>query len=1032
MVAAPAAAGAAPSAPAAPPAGVDIVGKPCAPGVGVTIVVDAQALDNKIRLGCAPGAQTNGVAALTNAGFTFNEKQSYNNAICQIGNLPVEGYPDCWYRGYWGYLKSNGTAAWSESQEGVAGSALPVDSIEGWSWTEPIPVDYAAVLPRLTVAEVTAMAASPDCTAIPQVPTFTVVANTETLPVRMADGLQAEVAVLTDGADPATATWTVASSIPLTGRTGTIRILARRAGTSCPNAPMFDATYEVRGAYPGRWSDTAGAGAPSAAVQKDSTAIKGWATGYTDYVAGGNVNTTYQTPQNAIGYNNGSLVVLGDRGRITLTFDTPITDGPGDDFAAYENGFVVGTASNQLDFLEFAYVEVSSNGTDFVRFDSASRRVATVGSFVGQRADEIGGLAGKDLAGYGTPFDLSVLKNKPEVRSGAVNLAKITSVRLIDIQGDGNDLDSFGRPIYDPNPSTGSAGYDLTGMAVLNQYVEPPAPQCTPDVDGSGGAAAALTWLGCDLQRNGGTYPGFGGSTDYGLTLDAVMDHALEGDADNPVAVTAADAVFDHVRSYTTGADFGSPDDRYAGALAKSLLAAELTERSTTADGLDLEAEVRARMQTSGADAGRFSDLSGWGDYSNGFGQALAILALSHTDDGIPAAAVTYLLAQQCPAGGFRGAYSTAGGCTADSDADTDYTGLAVSALRSAPQSSTVVAAMNKGADWLVDHQDTTGAISGTGLTAGANANSTGIAAQALRAVGRTAEADKAAGWIRTIQLDTANAGTTAPKELGAIAYNTAAFDDAVANGVPESGRDQFRRATAQAILAFDAPSYGLPGEPVVDPPTPLTADESWTTAAYTDLLGRAPSATELADTVARLGAGTKRTVVANELANSPEWVTTVVTRFYTDTLGRAPDTAGLTYWVNQLRTKRQTVAQVAGQFYSSNEYFKGKGGNTPTTWVKDLYTKLLHRNADSAGVAYWVGQIDAKGRAHVAISIYNSLESRRDRVQVLYTKLLGRTADAGGRDFWAGRVLKEGDITLAVNLVTSGEYGRRAVTRFP
>jgi hypothetical protein len=30
-------------------------------------------------------------------------------------------------------------------------------------------------------------------------------------------------------------------------------------------------------------------------------------------------------------------------------------------------------------------------------------------------------------------------------------------------------LDSFGRPIFDPYPTVGSAGFDLDGIAVMNQ-----------------------------------------------------------------------------------------------------------------------------------------------------------------------------------------------------------------------------------------------------------------------------------------------------------------------------------------------------------------------------------------------------------------------------------------------------------------------------------------------------------------------------------------------------------------------------------
>jgi hypothetical protein len=352
---------------------------------------------------------------------------------------------------------------------GASDGPLAVDRVEGWSWTSPIPADYSGAPVRLTVDQVKALRPPPDCNAVPQLPTFDIVSSAETLPVTVADGYPAQVAVLTNpAADPSTATWTNAATVKLAGYSGPTRILAKRAGTSCPTA-VFDATYDVRAAYTPRWNAVAGtAGGPSNALDKADAKFKGWITGHSEYTPGGNVNASFQTPTNAYGPIDSSLVVLGDRGSYTATFGSPITNGPGYDFAAFENGF----ASGANDFLEVAYLEVSSNGTDFVRFDSASRRATTVAAFGTQDPAELGGLPGKDLAGKGTPFDLSVLKNKPQVRSGAVDLDRITHVRLKDIQGDGNDKDSFGRPIYDPNPVTGSAGYDLTGIGVINQRDE--------------------------------------------------------------------------------------------------------------------------------------------------------------------------------------------------------------------------------------------------------------------------------------------------------------------------------------------------------------------------------------------------------------------------------------------------------------------------------------------------------------------------------------------------------------------------------
>lgn len=81
-------------------------------------------------------------------------------------------------------------------------------------------------------------------------------------------------------------------------------------------------------------------------------------------------------------------------------------------------------------------------------------------------------------------------------------------------------------------------------------------------------------------------------------------------------------------------------------------------------------------------------------------------------------------------------------------------------------------------------------------------------------------------------------------------------------------------------------------GDPVEPPPPPPSASiSSFVRAAYTDFLGRVPTADELSFGIARLGSGSEaaRRGLVVDLANSTEWVTEVVERMYADTLGRQP-----------------------------------------------------------------------------------------------------------------------------------------------
>jgi len=201
-------------------------------------------------------------------------------------------------------------------------------------------------------------------------------------------------------------------------------------------------------------------------IDKDDEKIIAWATGYENYVVGACVAESWQTPDKALGKAVGDsydVVVLGDGGSIVLTFAKPITDGEGADFAVFENSFNDG-------FLELGTVEVSSDGENFVAFDHYYLGLEKIGGTGSHDSSLIWGFAGKFKQGKGNMFDLADLENKAEVIAGTVNLDAITHIKIVDVIGDGSQLDSIGDPIYDPYP-TGeiSAGFDLDAVAVINE-----------------------------------------------------------------------------------------------------------------------------------------------------------------------------------------------------------------------------------------------------------------------------------------------------------------------------------------------------------------------------------------------------------------------------------------------------------------------------------------------------------------------------------------------------------------------------------
>lgn len=227
------------------------------------------------------------------------------------------------------------------------------------------------------------------------------------------------------------------------------------------NTPMYFALADFTYAYAGSESG----------IAATNPAILCWASGVTAYQPGPNVDARWQTTTNATGPADvgdgflGSLnvVSLGDNGQITLSFPVPITDGPGPDFAVFENAF-------DEQFLELAHVEVSSDGTNFTRFASHSIETNWIDAYGATNTSDptaYGNLAGKNTQGIGTPFDLRALADMP-----GLDPRRVTHVRIVDILGDGTNLDSYGNAIYDPTPTWGSGGFDLDAVGVLNPLIE--------------------------------------------------------------------------------------------------------------------------------------------------------------------------------------------------------------------------------------------------------------------------------------------------------------------------------------------------------------------------------------------------------------------------------------------------------------------------------------------------------------------------------------------------------------------------------
>jgi hypothetical protein len=286
----------------------------------------------------------------------------------------------------------------------------------------------------------------------------------------------------------------------------------------------------------------------------------------------------------------------------------------------------------------------------------------------------------------------------------------------------------------------------------------------------------------------------FGLSIDFGLALTEVGGH-------RPAVRRISGALAENLPTYIgDGATSAS-----AGATAKAAIFAEAASADPRSFG---GVDLISRLQHLTTSSGRIHD-KGASDYSNVLQQAYAVSALSVARARKAGKATGFLLEQQCAAGFFRLNFSSSSATDQSCDGarrakrapDTDATAVAVRMMRTIdhprPRVQRSIAAAVR---WLKGHQMKDGSFGGGTSTADSNTNSTGLAAWALGETGACRAARRAAVWVQGLQVTSQQSGTRLRSQVGAVAYDRAAFRAGRRHGITTETQDQWRRASAQAV----------------------------------------------------------------------------------------------------------------------------------------------------------------------------------------------------------------------------------------
>ena len=348
-------------------------------------------------------------------------------------------------------------------------------------------------------------------------------------------------------------------------------------------------------------------------------------------------------------------------------------------------------------------------------------------------------------------------------------------------------------------------------IAVTGTLVAAPSAQAVP-LTNPVGVTTGSSWLARQLtdgvvHNRQYDYDDYGLSIDVGLALDAV------GGNDATVqAISTKLAANINGYSAPTSATKAGIFALAAGANPSSYGGKNLV--SIVSDAIATTSPIQGRLLGNSDEAN---------DFASTITQAYAVHLLSSASDAKAASATSFLLDQQCPNGGFRQGFSarsaTEQGCTSAADAGVDSTAIALLQLEelSSP-SSDVTTAIANGKAYLTGVQSSDGSWGGGAGTSPSNANSTGLAAWAI---GNSAESAKAARWIRVRQASSYDRCDALWPSLGAVSYDSTALFAGRSDGLSVNTEDQYRRATAQALVALSyLPADSTPSAPVLTGPS--------------------------------------------------------------------------------------------------------------------------------------------------------------------------------------------------------------------
>jgi len=185
--------------------------------------------------------------------------------------------------------------------------------------------------------------------------------------------------------------------------------------------------------------------------------------------------------------------------------------------------------------------------------------------------------------------------------------------------------------------------------------------------------------------------------------------------------------------------------------------------------------------------------------------------------------------------------------------------------------------------------------------------------------------------------------------------------------------------------------------------------------------------------------------IYSKEFQNKKYDDTKYLEKLYRAFFDREPDLEGIKYWLHNMQIEGMSRDGVLDGFLTSHEFetlckkYNIKPINELYEFVRRFYRVVLNRNAEPEGLNYWINELKEKRKsgADIAKNFILSKEFQSFKLdnitylKVLYRTFFNRFADEGGLNYWLGRMNKGDSRELILNEFLNSKEFKQICKRF-